>query len=315
MDIVNPFVPYTYDKIINDIELLKTQYKFLKTGLLGKTYFGRDIPYIKLGNGSEKLIICASVHAREYITSSYVMELTEVYAFNYAENLLFGKYNVKGLLDIVSLWIVPMVNPDGVTIVNEPHKANIKELSKLTGRNMTGGDFLLKWKANGLGVDLNNNFDCAWQAMNKDAKSPSYMGYKGISPDSEYETKALEGLCRAKKFNAALSFHAKGEVIYWADDLSKNYIHYAEKLTDDICELTGYSKMPCTKDINSYGGGFENWFRKEFRAPALCIELTPDNKNEKPHDSSLFDKIVWDKAKYIPLEAISSLKSKYPCHC
>jgi hypothetical protein len=59
--------------------------------------------------------------------------------------------------------------------------------------------------------------------------------------------------------------------------------------------------MPVSEKPSVYGAGYENWFRLEFKRPAFCIELTPSNKTDVPHDDTKFDSLVWNKAKYIGL--------------
>jgi len=305
-DFVNPYVVYTYTDMMTDINQLTSYYDFISKGSIGKSLYGRDIPYVKIGKGSKKLMICASVHAREYISSAYIMEILEQYAYYYANDLSFDNFRVKKLLDTYSIWIVPMVNPDGVAIATEPHTVDLDELARHVGSNWVGSSTLLKWKANGRGVDLNNNFDAKWSALSTGTNWYAYMSYKGPTGDSEAETIALENFCRKQRFDAAISLHTKGQIIYWDDALSPN-LPKAEKLTDAICNITGYVKIPQTTSARGYGGGFENWFRKEFQKPGLCVELTPSANGEYPHNSSGFDTLLWNKAKHLPLIAIESL--------
>lgn len=305
-DYVNPYKAYTYDAMMQDIEQLTDYYEFIETGSIGTSYLGRDIPYLKIGNGSKKLFICASVHAREYISTSYIMEVVETYAYYYANDMTYGSFPVKDLLNTYSLWIVPMVNPDGVTIVTNPGSIDLDKLASYVGSNWIGSSTLIKWKANGRGVDLNRNFDVAWSKLNNGTDNPAYMNYKGPSAASEPETKAIVSFCNKQRFAAAISLHTKGEVVYWKDSYSGS-ISKDEAFTDAICNLTGYIRIPTTTSASGYAGGFENWFRYAYDKPAVCVELTPSGNGEKPHNPANFDSLVWDKAKYMPLIAIEGL--------
>ena len=132
------------------------------------------------------------------------------------------------------------------------------------------------------------------------------MNYKGTAATSEPETKALVNFCEKYSFAATISLHTKGEVIYW-EDSNAGTIPKAEDFTDAVCNLTGYVRIPTTTAVSGYAGGFENWFRYKYHKPAICVELTPSNQTDLPHDDSNFDELVWEKAKYLPLIAIDSL--------
>lgn len=305
-DYVNPYKAYTYETMVQDIQQLTSYYNFIETGSIGTSFLGRDIPYLKIGNGSKKLFICASMHAREYISTSYIMEIVETYAYYYANDMNYGTFPVKDLLDTYSLWIVPMVNPDGVNIVTNPGSINLDNLASYVGSNWIGSSTLIKWKANGRGVDLNRNFNVAWSKLSNGTTRPAYMNYKGPSPSSEAETQAIVGFCSKHLFNAAISLHTKGEVVYWEDSYAGT-IAKAERFTDAICNLTGYLRIPTSTYASEYAGGFENWFRFVYKKPALCVELTPTGNGENPHNPAKFDSLVWEKAKYLPLVAIEGL--------
>lgn len=292
--------------MMQDIRQLTTYYDFIETGSIGTSFLGRDIPYLKIGNGSKKLFLCASMHAREYISTSYIMEVVETYAYYYANDMMYGSFPVKDLLNTYSLWIVPMVNPDGVNIVTNPGSIDLDKLASYVGSNWIGSSTLKKWKANGRGVDLNRNFDVAWSKLHNGTDNPAYMNYKGPSAASEPETKAIVNFCNQQRFAAAISLHTKGEVVYWKDSYS-GAIPKDEAFTDAICNLTGYIRIPTTTSSSGYAGGFENWFRYAYDKPAVCVELTPSGNGENPHDPAKFNSLVWEDAKYLPLVAIEGL--------
>ena len=52
--------------------------------------------------------------------------------------------------------------------------------------------------------------------------------------------------------------------------------------------------MPVSEEPSVYGAGFENWFRQEFAS--FCIELTPSDGSDVPHDDMKFDVLlVWKR--------------------
>jgi len=111
----------------------------------------------------------------------------------------------------------------------------------------------------------------------------------------------MMALARSEDFMLSAPFHAKGEVIYWADRGTVNTISGARDIARRMGKAAGYAPMPVSEEPSVYAAGFENWFRLEFIRPSFCIELTPSNNTEDPHDDRKFDLLVWNKAKTLGL--------------
>lgn len=85
---------------------------------------GDNIWVIKLGNGPKQVFYSASIHANEWITTPVLMKFIEDYANAYVSNTnLFG-YSVRELFRSTSIFIMPMVNPDGVNLVTNAIPTN-----------------------------------------------------------------------------------------------------------------------------------------------------------------------------------------------
>ena len=61
----------------------------------------------------------AAIHAREHMTTNVLMEMIDNYTVAYRKSSSFAGYNVKSTLNKTSIWFVPMMNPDGVTLVQK----------------------------------------------------------------------------------------------------------------------------------------------------------------------------------------------------
>ena len=297
-DAVDSRQTYSYEQMAEDSRELAGLYPGLvEVSSIGTSVEGRDLILLTLGKGSKKIVLLGAHHAREYMTSTFLMETVDTYAGTYASGGGFGGYDIKKLLDDVTVYIVPMVNPDGVNLVqNGPDSAKDPEKVKAMRMLQDGYE---AWKANINGVDLNRQYPCYWEEKASTTDVPSSEMYKGTAPATEPEVQAVMGLCDAQDFVLAVSFHTKGEIIYWADSGTQDAIAAGSQIAETLGEVSGYALMPASEDPAVYGAGFENWFRQEYERPAFCIELTPTGNGSVPHADTSFDELVWDRAKYL----------------
>lgn len=297
-NIVDPNRTYSYEQMISDAAKLKETYPdIIDTQTIGQSVEGRDILLIKLGKGSKKIVLTGAHHAREYISATFLMETIDEYARAYKNAGKYGEFDLKTLLDEATIYIVPMVNPDGVNLVQNGVES-VKDPNKVKSMRMMQ-DGYSEWKANINGVDLNRQYPCHWDEKASNTDVPSSEMYKGTAPATEPEVQAIMKLCEENDFILAASFHTKGEVIYWADSGTNNEIPVAERIAQTLADVTGYKLNPVSEDPAVYAAGFENWFRQEYERPGFCVELTPVGNGSAPHDDSQFSTLIWDKAKYI----------------
>ena len=218
-EIVNPYQLYTYEQMLTDIAALEERYpELISTAIIGKSVDGRDIPVYTLGTGKREILICASMHAREYVTTNFVMYMTEQYCRSYENNEVYAGLSYRQLLDSVRFVIVPMLNPDGVKIAqfgldgaSDPEKLQLMQITDAKSSGFYG------WKANANGVDLNRNWPFNWKE-DKKVKSPASANYNGTAACTEPEVIAMKNLLDSTPFYMLCSFHTSGKVIYWIDN-------------------------------------------------------------------------------------------------
>lgn len=157
-NIVPTNVPYTYRLLMENIRDLKNKYSFLQVGSIGNSVLGKNIPYIKLGNGSKETMYFASIHANEWITSVLLMKFIENFCIQYVAGGSIYGYNARELFSQVSLYIVPMLNPDTVDLVTGFLKPGdpIYENYRFISNNFPQIPFPSGWKANFNGVEFTN---------------------------------------------------------------------------------------------------------------------------------------------------------------
>jgi len=287
-NIVVPKQIYTYEVMTRDIRALATQYPdLIRYRSAGKSEYNRDLWVLEVGRGPVNVLLNGSHHAREWISTILLMKMAEHIAISDRDDAQWGDYRIRDLLDHVTFRIVPMVNPDGVTLQQKGLDAFPKKdhaaLLKMNG----GSANFKRWKANAKGVDLNRQYPANWDQIKNPAPAPYYMNYKGKKPLEAKEAQAMVKLATSIKPAIAVSYHSSGEILYW------NYKTPEKNLQRDLTLATAYSNMTGYQLVKPVaqpsGGGFTDWFIEQFGQPGLTPELSP---SVGEHDVPLAN---WDR--------------------
>ena len=294
---------YSYDKMLNDVQTLAELYpENIKVGLIGESEWGKAIPYIQIGKGKETILLIGSHHAREWITTQFLMELLKEYTSVYEEEGDIGVYSTK-LLDDISLVIVPMLNPDGVMIQQVGLQGHsLLEQLKLWSMNHFSRDFK-RWKANGVGIDLNRQYPADWEALKKWPAWSSYKQYRGKEPIQAKEVKGIVSFTQQLKPLLALAYHTSGQEVYWYYQTPKENIVRDYVLAKQIGEMTDYElNLP---ESDAVGGGYTDWFITTFQRPAFTIEMCELVEETNPPNACL--RKEYDRNVAVPLMLIHEI--------
>ncbi|MFZ5974798.1 MAG: M14 family metallopeptidase [Bacillota bacterium] len=300
IDVVFTDIDYTYDIMEMNIRALKARHPFLETGVIGKSVMGKNIYYIRLGAGSHEVSYNGSHHANEWITSPFLMKFIENFLKAYVSRASIRGYDIAALWNRSSMYIVPMVNPDGVDLVlgaispDNPYYRNAVSL------NRTGQPIPRVWKANIRGTDLNLNYPAGWERGVEYERSlgttgPGPANYGGPAPLSEPETLAMAEFTRRHSFTLAIAFHTQGEVIFW------QYLDLAPPEALPIAErfsrINGYAVL--TNPPEASFGGYKDWFIQEYRRPGYTFEV---GRGVKPIGTEQFN-TIYNQNEGVLLEA------------
>lgn len=205
--------------------------------ILCTTYKGQSVyAFCVRKSDNPKIIYQSAIHGREYITAYLALK----------ELMHFSIYGRRG-----TVWFVPISNPDGVKIslYHNP-----------------------RYKANARMVDLNTNFDADWGKGDKNAFFPNYENYVGSSPFSERESRVLRDLTLSFKPDLTLSYHSKGEEIYFEYGQTEDRLNRDLKIAKIISKRTGYK----IKSTVGSCGGYKDWCILTGKIPSVTIEVGSD---------------------------------------
>ncbi|GGJ54266.1 hypothetical protein GCM10010121_076140 [Streptomyces brasiliensis] len=171
-----------------------------KVESIGKTLEGQDILALKLTKNAKKskdgtkpsVLYMSNQHAREWITPEMTRRLLHYHLDHYTTDK-----RVKKVVDSTELWFVLSASPDGYDYTFQDSDTRLwrKNLRDVNGDGaISTGD----------GVDLNRNFAYKWGYDDEGSSpNPTSETYRGASPGSEPETKALDAFEKRIGFTPA----------------------------------------------------------------------------------------------------------------
>ena len=257
---------YSYEDMTKDLKEIAWKYRG-KASLrsLGTSEDGRNIWCLRIGNASagKKIVIDAGIHAREWLNPLMITRKSEEILRQYPD--------YKNTLNRVCVYVIPMINPDGVTIsqygfdaIRSPKLRKICKKTKASART---------WKANARGVNLNFNFPGGWNQKNK-SKKPDGITYPGKKAASEKETKVMMSFINGLSgVRGALNYHSTGSILYWNYNVEGTPALYSrqKELAEKVNSFTHYRLMP--KSISTDpNGGFGDWLIYNKKIPNVTVE-------------------------------------------
>lgn len=306
MPIVNTDIPITAESCQQMICQLADTYPFCRTEVLGTSVYGKPISALIIGSGKRKVLYSAAHHANEWITAlvllKFAEELCEAIA---ARGEIFG-VNASNLEQTATIYMVPMVNPDGVDLVNGVFAPDSPEFqaARALSENYPAIPFPQGWKANLAGVDLNLQYPAGWLQAREIKFSQGYTrpgprDYVGQAPFSQPESRTLAGYTDYVDPALVLAYHSQGQVIYW--QFQDYFVPQAQALGEEFARLSGYTLEDTPYE--SAFAGYKDWFIKKFRRPGYTIEV---GQGENPLPLEQFDEIFRDNLGILVTAALGS---------
>jgi carboxypeptidase T len=282
---------HTYQEMTDLLQSLQTDHSdIMSLTSLDKTSQGRDIWMVKLSDNvqqeeSEPGVLFMGAHHGNEKPGYEVLIFFIQYMVDYYTNATTPE--VQDAINTTQIYIIPMVNPDGVEAE--------------TRKNMAPNHGPLGFSKNvtSYGVNLNRNYADNWflyylfpfQYGLLFAYPDSSMNYRGPYPFSENETRAVKNFADTHNVSISISYHTYGQIIMYP------WMHTTRQTPDEsifrsvgenISKINQYRLFIKQKYIiNRMGGTLgtsENWLYREHEVIAFTIELC---KQRAPTDPQI----------------------------
>lgn len=270
------------DERINKIYLQAIAEKFsnyAKYFELGESRLGRVIPALEITSQKPSeykipILFTGAHHANELISTEHCYDI--IY------HLLndFEKY--EPYLEYISIWIVPIVNPDGSYFFWN-QSVDMGRKNGYLPPNMNEDDPMR-------GVDLNRNYPFRWNSGNKRASSGNINSvfYRGQIPGSEPETKAMMSLAKDERFLFSMSFHSFATALlypYTIENLTNPEPDYAKDLASRIVRsaksVREGKEFRLLKNLYPVDGTDQDYYYHTFGTNAFIAESSHHNVDYK----------------------------------
>jgi len=264
---------HSYKELETDLQALERFYPQLaRIFTIGTTLENRKIYALKISanvsqdENEPEVLFLGCHHAREWISVEVPFLLAKHLLENYAFNA-----DVRRIVNQSEIWIVPMLNPDGLE-----YSIHYYRYWRKNRRLNADGSY---------GVDINRNYGYAWgYDDNGSSPEPAADVYRGSAPFSEPETRAIRDFVQQKHFRAMITYHSYSQVILYPWGYTKTPPPN-EPLLNGIAASMSQLMNPVNGRTYGYGesgaslyltnGDATDWIFSASGMPAYTVELPP----------------------------------------
>ena len=244
--------------------------------IIGRSVCGNPIAALFAGRGEPRILVQCAVHAREWVTALLALE-------QISRGMPFGRAA-----------FVPLSNPDGAALAlrGEDFLRSIPACRAGFLRRVNGSGDFSQWKANANAVDCNVNFAAEWGTGTHNVRVPAPANYIGPHSFSEPETRALRDFTLAFRPAATVSYHTKGQEIYWEFGQTGAALARDKKIAAALAAETGYE----AKLVRGSAGGYKDWCIRTLGIPSFTIEAGSDELSH-PLGRDVLPRLVKENAR------------------
>ena len=113
--IVNP-EPLTYNSVKNILSLLRKEYDFAGYEVIGRSWTGKAVFSLSIGDGNEKVLFLGGMRGKEQITTLLLLRFFERMCDAVKNDKKISAVKIRKSLQNRKITIVPLVSPDALDI-------------------------------------------------------------------------------------------------------------------------------------------------------------------------------------------------------
>ncbi|OLO42618.1 peptidase M14 [Alkalihalophilus pseudofirmus] len=278
-----------------DIQFMYQNYRqIVSIEQIGQSVLSHPIVSFQIGTGKKKIFYSGGWHANEWLTSKFLITFIKELLLHMKKKQRWHGYDLEKLFQQVTLYIVPLVNPDGVELVQQgiyPEHPMYKEVLTIN----KGCREFNHWSSNIRGVDLNHQWPAGWAIeADESPQQPWSRHYSGTAPLTEPEARAVYQFSCLHDFSHVFAFHSQGQVIYWG------YRGYEPPESKAMVERLSLVSSYVPVHTAESDGGYKDWFIQETGRPGFTIEV---GVGTNPLPLSSFSEI-WSNNVLLALEGL-----------
>ena len=220
-----------------------------------------EVLYTALHHSREPMSLSQMIYYMYYVLENYETDET-----------------IKFLVDNTEMYFIPCINPDGY-LYNQLARPNGGGMWRRNTHD-NNGDGAFSPQTDG--VDLNRNYDWEW-GLDDFGSSPDPTSdvYRGESPASEPEVKAVQSFCERHNFQIALNYHAFSDLVIYpwgfvADSYTPDsalFVNYAQVLTQENDYAYGTANQTVGYLVN---GDSDDWMYGQQSSKNKTFAFTPE---------------------------------------
>jgi carboxypeptidase T len=272
---------HTYDEMVAALRAAASAHPDITAiSSIGQSYEGRDIPVIKISDNAatdedepEVLFTC-NMHAREHLTAEMCLHIVDRFTSGYGSDP-----TVTGFVDSREIYVVPMVNPDGIEY------------------DISGGEYQ-GWRKNRqpnsngtVGTDVNRNFSYLWGCCGGSSSSPSAEDYRGPSAASSPEVRDVQAFVESRvvggvqQIKGHIDFHTFSELALWpfghthdtvTDGMTQAEYDRFKSVGEQMAASNGYTPEQSSA-LYITDGDINDWMWGAQKVLSYCFEMYPSD--------------------------------------
>lgn len=262
---------HSYAELERELFALEDSYPSLASvSRIGESLEGRNIYALKISDNvgldedEAEVLFIGCHHAREWISVEVPLLLGKHLLTNYETD---GR--IKSVVDQSEIWIVPLLNPDGL-------EYSIHFYRYWRKNRRDNGD-------SSYGVDLNRNYGYMWGFDNQGSShNPNSEVYRGAEAFSEPETQAIRDLFSERNLQSMISYHSYSQVIIYPWGYTTEPTSQDQLLSQIAAAMSGLIQS-VNGNVYEYGQGVlyltngdaTDWSFGVYGIPSYTIELPP----------------------------------------